>query len=113
MDKVNHIVFRAFIETSLIVHFSLSSLIYRQVGRIKEVKDGAVEKGMTYYQSLLKSRNAVSLSTPTFHLFFFQVSLFLPYIQSHSEKQIKLDLYRTLPSNRHFKFGGEGVSRRQ
>ena len=29
--------------------------------------------------------------------------------QSLSEKQIKLDLYRTLPSNKHFKLGGTGV----
>lgn len=113
-----------------------SSLVYRWVGRMKEVRNQAAGKGSSYYQSLLlDSKSNVCVCCMVIacyeesHLLSFPSSPTLPSLcsllcllpsllplppppfpQSQWEKQIKLDLYRTLPSNRHFKMGGAGVS---
>lgn len=64
-----------------------TSLVYRLMSKTKEVKDAAAGKGNSYYQSLLQSKGE----------------------STSAEKQIQLDLFRTLPSNRHFKIGGQGA----
>jgi hypothetical protein len=65
-----------------------SSLVYRLVGKVKEVKDNAVGAENTYYTSLLLSK-----------------------ADTTSEKQILLDLHRTLPSNAHFRSKGYGAQK--
>ena len=62
----------------------LFSLIYSLTGKMREIKNSTT-KGGNYYQSLLLGH-------------------------SNFQKQIRLDLYRTIPSNKHFKMEGKGVS---
>jgi hypothetical protein len=63
-----------------------SSLIHYHVGKMREIKDATAmtAKEKNYYQSLLDQ-------------------------PSNYQKQIHLDLFRTIPSNKHFKEGGSGV----
>jgi hypothetical protein len=65
-----------------------SSLVYRLMGRVKEVKDSTAGTDNSYYASLLNSKN-----------------------ESSAAKQILLDLHRTLPSNSHFRSKGQGAQK--
>ena len=93
--------------------------MHLSVGKIKEVRDRASAGSATYYQSLLQNGASVSNSIVCYRCSQRErerergerrVVIDLCCIQSSSIKQIKLDLYRTLPGNRHFKSGGSGVS---
>jgi predicted SAM-dependent methyltransferase len=65
-----------------------SSLVYRLVERVKEVKDSTAGPENSYYSSLLNSK-----------------------ANDTSVKQIELDLHRTLPSNAHFRSKGCGAQK--
>ena len=64
-------------------HTFFISLIHHHVGKLREIKD-SIANGGNYYQTLLTT--------------------------SDFQRQIHLDIYRTMPSNKHFKMGGNGVS---
>ena len=94
--------------------FLSDRLVYRHVGRMKDIKDATAGKGTTYYQSLLNSKTQVSSAAMAPQLVLSR-SFLCPLhssLQSRSEKQIQLDLFRTLPNNKHFKSGGSGVGQR-
>ncbi|KAL5483924.1 hypothetical protein EMCRGX_G020344 [Ephydatia muelleri] len=63
------------------------SLVNRHVAKIREVKDHTCG-GVSYYQSLLKLRQ-----------------------QSLSAKIIELDIHRTMPANKFFKYEGPGIKK--
>lgn len=91
------------------------SLVFQHVGRLKELRDLAAEGG-SYYWSLVHCKSKVShacnLAPPTSGDRVICLSCdCMQILQSPLEKQIKIDLHRTLPNNRHFKLNGSGVRR--
>ena len=89
------------------------SLVYRLMGRVKEVKDSTAGPDNSYYTSLLNSKSEV---LPLVRVTMKQIGDCIItqhlciILQSSAEKQILLDLHRTLPSNTHFRSTGHGVS---